>query len=151
MFLLNFLPDFLMHLIVNLILLLGIIGITATTAFKYVIKYFPQLIAYRTIVQVVSIVLLVVGVYLKGGAAVEQKWRDRVAELEVQVKASEEKAAMYNEKLQSVHNEKVRVIKETQVVVQEKIKNVEVKIDSQCKISADTVDILNNAARGTKK
>lgn len=151
MFLLNFLPDFLMHLIVNLILLLGIIGITATTAFKYVIKYFPQLIAYRTIVQIASIILLVIGVYLKGGAAVEQKWRDRVAELEVQVKASEEKAAMYNEKLQSVHNEKVRVIKETQVVVQEKIKNVEVKIDSQCKISADTVDILNNAARGTKK
>jgi hypothetical protein len=47
--------------------------------------------------------------------------------------------------------DKVRVVKETQVVIQEKIKTVEVKIDSQCKITSDTVDILNDAAKGIKK
>ena len=55
-----------------------------------------------------------------------------------------------NEKIVTVYKDKIKVVKETQVVVQEKIKTVEVKIDSQCKITDDTIDILNQAA-GAKK
>ena len=151
MWVLNLLPDFLLNWFVNLVILAGLAGVAVSAAFKYVIKYFPQIIPYRTILQVASVVLLAFGVYLKGGQVVEEKWRARVAELEAKVAIAEEKAKVANENIKTVYVDKVKVVKEQQVVVQEKIKTVEVKIDSQCKITSDTVDILNEAAKGVKK
>lgn len=151
MFLLSFIPDALLNWFINLILFAGVVGIVATTAFKFVIKYFPQIIPYRTIIQVVSLVLLVLGVYLRGGYGVEMSWRARVAEMEAKVKVAEDKSKQANETIKTVYVDKVKVVKETQVVIQEKIKNVEVKIDSQCKVAPDAITILNEAAAGGKK
>lgn len=151
MWVLNLLPDFLLGWFVNLIILAGLVGVVVSAAFKYVIKYFPQIIPYRTILQVASVVLLSFGIYLKGGQVVEQKWRDRVNELEAKVAVAEQKAKDANENIKTVYVDKVKVVKEQQVVVQEKIKTVQVQIDSQCKITSETVDILNEAARGVKK
>lgn len=151
MWILSFLPDFLLNFFVNLILLIGLAGVIVSAAFKYVIKYVPQIIPYRTALQIASVVLLAFGVYLKGGQAVEEKWRARVAELEAKVAISEQKSKEINEVVKTVFVDKVKVVKEQQVVIQEKIKTVEVQIDAQCKITADTIDILNDAAKGVKK
>lgn len=151
MWMLNFIPDFLLNFIINLVLLVGIAGVIVSSAFKYVIKYLPQIIPYRTALQIASVLLLAFGVYLKGGQVVEEKWRARVAELEAKVAIAEEKSKVVNETVKTVFVDKVKIVKEQQVVVQEKIKTVEVKVDAQCKITADTIDILNDAARGVKK
>lgn len=151
MWLLHFFPDSLLSFIVNTILILGIVGFTASFFFGYVAAKLPQLIPYRMIIQVVSIVLLVAGVYFKGGQAAEMQWRERVRELEAKVAASEQESKEANIALEEKTKEKVRIVKETQVVVQEKIKTVQVKIDSQCKITAETLDVLNEAAKGIKK
>lgn len=102
-------------------------------------------------IQIVSIILLVAGVYFKGGQAAEIQWRERVRELEAKVAASEQQAKEVNTEIKTVYVDRVKVVKEQQVVIQEKIKNVEVKIDSQCKVAAEAVDILNQAASGVKK
>jgi predicted outer membrane protein len=151
MWMLNFIPDFLLNFIINLVLLVGIAGVIVSSAFKYVIKYLPQIIPYRTALQIASVLLLAFGVYLKGGQVVEEKWRARVAELEAKIAIAEEKSKVVNETVKTVFVDKVKIVKEQQVVVQEKIKTVEVKVDAQCKITADTIDILNDAARGVKK
>lgn len=151
MWLLHFFPDSLLAWFVNTVLVLGILGFTASFFFGYVAKYLPQLIPYRMIIQVVSIVLLVAGVYFKGGQAAEIQWRERVRELEAKVAVAEQQSKEANEALDVKTKEKVKVIRETQVVIQEKIKNVQVKIDSQCKITAETLDVLNDAAKGVKK
>lgn len=151
MFLLNILPDFLIGWVTGLIILAGLAGVAASAAFKYVIRYYPAIIPYRTAIQIVSVILLAFGVYLKGGQVVEEKWRARVAELEAKVLIAEEKSKIANENIKTVFVDKVKVVKEQQVVIQEKIKTVEVQIDSQCKITTDTVDILNQAAKGAKK
>ena len=151
MWVLNFLPDVLLNFFVNLILIIGLTGVIVSSAFKYVIRYVPQLIPYRTAVQVASIVLLTFGVYLKGGQAVEEKWRARVAELEAKVAIAEEKSKAVNETIKTVFVDKVKIVKEQQVVIQEKIKTVEVQIDAQCKITNDSIEILNDAAMGIKK
>ena len=78
-------------------------------------------------------------------------WRAKVAELESKVAIAEQKSKEANTQIQTVYVDRVKVVKEKQIVVQEKIKTVEVKIDSQCKITADTIDILNDAAAGVKK
>lgn len=151
MWLLAFLPDALLSFVVNITLIAGILGFAASFFFGYVVRYLPQLMPYRMIIQVVSIILLVAGVYFKGGQASEMRWREKVRELEAQVAKAEEKSKEVNEQIKTVYVDKVKVVKEQQVVVQEKIKTVEVKIDSQCKITAETLDIINDAARGIKK
>jgi hypothetical protein len=151
MFLLNFIPDAFLLWIVNAILIAGIIGTVVAFFFGFFVRYLPWITPYRMLLQIVALVLLIAGVYFKGGVGVEMSWRARVADLEAKVAKSEAESKDANEKIKTVYVDKVRVVKETQVVIQEKIKTVEVKIDSQCKITSDTVDILNDAAKGIKK
>lgn len=151
MFLLHFIPDAFLQWVVNAILISGLAGIVVTTAFKFFIKYFPWIIPYRTLLQVISLILLVAGVYFKGGIGVEMEWRAKVKELEAKVAKAEAESKVVNEKIVTVYKDKVKVVKEQQVVIQEKIKEVQVNIDKECKITADTIDILNNSAKGLKK
>jgi hypothetical protein len=147
---LAFFPDAFLAWIINTILIVGIVGFVASFFFGFVVRWIPTIAPYHLLIQVISIVLLVGGVYFKGGYSVEMAWRERVAELEAKIAISEQKSKEVNEKIVTVYKDRVKVVKETQIVVQEKIKTVEVKIDSQCKITADTVDILNQAAAGKK-
>jgi hypothetical protein len=151
MFLLNFIPDAFLLWVVNAILIAGIIGTVVAFFFGFFVRYLPWITPYRMILQIVALVLLIAGVYFKGGVGVEMTWRARVADMEAKVAKAEAESKDANEKIKTVYVDKVRVVKETQVVIQEKIKTVEVKIDSQCKITSDTVDILNDAAKGIKK
>jgi hypothetical protein len=151
MWMLAFIPDAFLAWIINTILITGIIGFAASFFFGYVVRWLPAIAPYHLLIQVVSIVLLVAGVYFKGGYSVEMDWRAKVAELESKVAISEQKSKEANTQIQTVYVDRVKVVKEKQIVVQEKIKTVEVKIDSQCKITADTIDILNDAAAGVKK
>ena len=147
---LSFVPDAFLGFIIDTILVAGIISFTVSFFFGFIVRWLPAIAPYHLIIQVVSIILLVSGVYFKGGYSVEMNWRNKVAALEAQVAKAEQKSKEVNEKIVTVYKDKVKVVKETQIVVQEKIKTVEVKIDSQCKITADTVDILNQAAGGNK-
>jgi hypothetical protein len=150
MWMLSFIPDAFLGFIIDTILVAGIISFTVSFFFGFIVRWLPAIAPYHLIIQVVSIILLVSGVYFKGGYSVEMNWRNKVAALEAQVAKAEQKSKEVNEKIVTVYKDKVKVVKETQIVVQEKIKTVEVKIDSQCKITADTVDILNQAAGGNK-
>jgi len=150
MFLLNFIPDAFLLWIVNTVLIAGIIGTVVAFFFGFFIRYIPWIIPYRMLLQIVALVLLIAGVYFKGGVGVEMEWRAKVAELEAKVAIAEQKSKEVNEKIVTVYKDRVKVVKETQIVVQEKIKTVEVKIDSQCKITDETADILNQAATGKK-
>ena len=151
MWMLAFIPDAFLAWAINTVLITGIIGFAASFFFGYVVRWLPAIAPYHLLIQVVSIVLLVAGVYFKGGYSVEMAWRERVAELEAKIAISEQQSKEVNEKIVTVYKDKVKVVKEIQVVVQEKIKTVEVKIDSQCKITDDTADILNQAATGKNK
>jgi hypothetical protein len=148
---LSFIPDAVLAWVINTVLLAGIVGFTASFFFGFVIRWLPAIAPYRMIIQIVSIVLLVAGVYFKGGYGVEMSWRNRVAEMEAKVKVAEEQSKQANQEIKTVYVDKIKVVKETQVVIQEKIKNVEVKIDSQCKVAPEAIVILNEAAVGAKK
>jgi hypothetical protein len=151
MWMLALLPDAYLAWVVNTVLVAGIVGFAISFFFGYVVRWFPAIAPYHLIIQIVSIVLLVGGVYFKGGYSVEMSWRNKVAELEAKVAIAEEKSKEANTKIQTVYVDRVKVVKEKQIVIQEKLKSVEVKIDSQCKITTETLDILNDAAKGIKK
>ena len=77
-------------------------------------------------------------------------WRNKVADLEKQVKVSEEKSKETNVKIETVYKDRVKVVKETQVVIQEKIKEIEKRMDSQCVVDQEVITILNDAAKRLK-
>jgi len=151
MWMLSFLPDAFLVWIINIVLLAGIVGTTVSILFKFAIRWIPWIIPYRTLLQVISIALLLAGVYFKGGLAIEQEWRARVKDLEAKVAIAEEQSKTANTKIEKVYIDRVKVVKDTQVVIQEKLKTVEVKIDAQCKVVPEAINILNDAAAGVKK
>ena len=153
MWLMSWLPDFILIWAINLILLLGIAGTGISVMFKSVIRYFPQLIPYRTALQVVSIIVLILGVYLRGGYAVESEWRERVKELEAKVAIAEAESKEANANVKEKIVERVKIVYDTKIVVQEKLRDVQVTIDAQCKVHPKVIDILNEAAQtpGAKK
>jgi hypothetical protein len=138
----NFLPDWIFHLVV----FVGILGLLASTFFGFI----PFISKYILPVKVVSIVLLVIGVWFEGGLSNNQAWMDKVHELEKKVAEAEAKSAEANSKLVSQIAAKNKEIAEVQTKLKLKIKEAASIIDSECKVSTYAIDIINEAARGPK-
>lgn len=143
MFLLSFLPDSFLIWAINLILLVGLVG----TLSSYFIRFIPPLIPYAGLVKTIGIILLVAGVYFRGGYGVEMEWRARVAEVEAKVAAAEAKAKEANTVIQKVYVDKIKVVTDTKIVIQEKIVEKEKIIDAECKVAPEAISILNEAAK----
>jgi hypothetical protein len=142
-FLLSFLPDSFLLWAINLILLVGLVG----TLSSYFIRFIPPLFPYAGLIKTIGIVLLVVGVYFRGGYGVEMEWRARVAEVEAKVAAAEAKSKQVNTVIQKVYVDKVKVVTDTKIVIQEKIVEKEKIIDAECKVAPEAITILNEAAK----
>jgi hypothetical protein len=144
----GWIPDSLLAYAVNILLVVG--AVSAFLSFfviHRIVRWVPALAPYHLLLQIASAVLLVAGLYFKGGYGVEMAWRERVAELEAKIKESEEKSKQINEKIVVQYRDRVKVIKDTQVVVQEKIKEVEKIVDAKCEVAPEAINILNEAAK----
>jgi hypothetical protein len=149
MWMLSFVPDEILYLVVIGIMFTGI----ALYALSFFTRFIPPLIPYSGIARILGTIILVGGIYFYGSYSTEMEWRAKVAELEAKVAIAEQKSTEANTKIQTVVKEKIKYVKETRVVIQEHIKTVEAKIDSMCKVAPEAVDILNEAAAtpGAKK
>ena len=143
MFLINFLPDFVLLWAINLILLIGLAG----TFSSYFIRFIPPLYPYEKFVKIGGIILLVLGVWFRGGYDVEIEWREKVRELEAKIALAEEQSKTANAKIQTKIVEKTKVIHDLQIVIKEKIVEKEKIIDAECKVAPEAIDILNEAAK----
>jgi len=151
MWMLSFVSDSFLLYIVNAILIAGVIGTFLTFFILHkVVRWLPALAPYHLILQIISIVLLVAGVYLKGGYGVEMEWREKLRVAEERARAAEEQAKVVNEKIVTVYKDRVKVVTETKVVIQEKLKEVEKIIDAKCEVVPEAVDIHNSAAKNRK-
>jgi len=146
MWLLSFLPDSFLLWIINIILLAGLVG----TLSSFFIKFIPPLMPYASGIKIIGIVLLVVGVWFRGGYDVEMEWRKRVADLEAKIAIAEEKSKDTNTTIQTKIVEKVKVVKENTVVYRDRIKEVEKIIDKDCKVASEAIDIHNAAAKNAR-
>ena len=126
----------------------GVVGFLAT----YLIRFIPipAIYIYKTPIQLVSVALIVIGVYMAGAISNEEAWLARVAELEVKVAESEAKAAQENTKIVEKIVYKDKIIKEKGETIIKYIDNEIVKYDSQCKIPEEFIKALNDAAGVSK-
>jgi hypothetical protein len=155
----NLIPDAMLNWIYWLIIVAGITGVLA----GWLGKWIPFYGNYVKILQPVGIVLLVLGVWLRGGYDVEMAWRAKVAEAEARVAAAEQKSQETNTVIEQKVVEKTKVIKGkteyiTQYLDREVVKKEEIiKYIEQCPVPKEIIDIhnqaadINKAAEGPKK
>ena len=142
MWLLDFLPSWIFHLVV----LIGVGGILAST----VLKFIPFISNYNLPIQVGSVILLAFGLYMSGGIANQEKWEARIKELEAKIAVAEQQSITANVALEAKLKEKQQVIKQKEYIIQEKITKVKEQIDAECKVPQAAVDLLNEAAEARK-
>ena len=143
MWILSFLPDSFLFWVINLILLVGLAG----TLSSFFIRYIPFLFPYATPIKITGIVLLVLGVWFRGGYDVEMKWREKVKEVEAKVAEAEAKSKEINTVIEKVYVDRVQVVTQTKVVIQKQIVEKEKIIDSVCVVAPEAIAILNQAAK----
>lgn len=146
MFLINWLPDWFFYFV----LFAGVVGL----AVSYFVKFIPFVNTYRIPLQLASVVLTVAGVWFAGGIAKDKEYRAEIEAAKQRAEVAEQKAKDATARVEYVFKDKVKVVKEVQVIVQERIRDLSVQIDSQCKVIPEVIDLHNQAARnkvGAKK
>lgn len=143
MWILDWLPDFVFHLVL-------VVGVLALIA-GYLLTSIPFIGTNAKTIQIAGILLTVVGVWFSGGMANEAKWQARVHELEAKVAESEKQSAIANSQIDNAANKRIQQVKEVQYIVQERLRTDAANIDAQCKLTPSVVELLNAAAQGVKK
>ena len=81
MFIISLFPEFIPHLIF-------IIGVLGTIA-GFVLGFIPFISTYKLPIQIISILILSLGLYLEGGLANEADWKLKVKEVETKLAQKE--------------------------------------------------------------
>ena len=114
MWILNWLPDWIFHLVV----IIGLLGLLGSFFFGF-IPFFGR---YALPIKIVSIILLLVGVWFEGGISNNNAWLEKVHALEKKVAEAEAKSAQANTALTSKIAEKNKEIATIQATLKNKIK-----------------------------
>ena len=139
MWIINWLPEFVVHLI----FLAGIAGTIA----GFVLGFIPFISKYKLPIQIISLLLLSLGVYLEGGLAEKAKWELRVKEMEKKVAEAEAKSAVINTEIVEKVVTQKQVIKVKGDKVIEYIDR-EVKVfDNTCTVPEIAIKAHNMAAK----
>lgn len=144
MWILHFLPDAVILWFCNILLLTGVV-LTIAGFFVHRIP-FPLLWQYQLPFKILGIALLVLGVYFRGGLAVETQWRERVAAMEEKLKAAEQQSAKENTRIET------RVVKQTEYITrrgQDIVQYVDREVaryDATCAIPQPFIQAHNRAA-----
>lgn len=148
MWVLSVLPEAIIHTIFGI----GVLGVIA----GFVLGFIPFVKAYKLAIQVISILLLVFGVYLEGGLADYKEWELKVKDMEAKVAKAEAEGANKNVEIQEKIVEKTKIVKEKgrdiiKYVDKEVIKKEEVvKYIEHCPVPKEIIDLHNQAAELNK-
>lgn len=137
--LLQLLPDWLFHLILTL----GVIGIIAS----FVLTFVPFVSQYKTIIQILSVILLVVGVYYEGAISNNEQWEQKVTELQIKLARAEKASADLNTLLIEELLNREKSIVEINNLNKKYLDSIKTKVDKECKIGSDVINLHNSAAR----
>lgn len=161
MWIINVLPEIAIHAIFAA----GVLGLIA----GFFLGFIPFVKTYKLAIQVVSILVFTLGVYLEGGLADNREWQLRVKEMEAKVAAAEAKALEKNIEIQEKIVTKTQVVREKgkdivkyvdRIVNKEILKEVQgpereklvevIKYIDNCPVPQELIDVHNAAAQMNK-
>jgi hypothetical protein len=154
MWLITFLPDAMVALVIYTIIIAGA-GLLIASGLT---RWFPVVAAYRTPMQIMGIVIFSFGIYLQGARANEAVWQQRVQDLEAKVARAEAASAQATVQIVEKVVNKTRVVREkaqTEIQFIDRVvkENQEIiKYVERCPVPAELLDAHNRAATmGEKK
>lgn len=142
MFIIQYLPDFVSHLIV----LLGVSGLVCTFL-PIVWRLVPSGELARRPVQILSMLVLCFGMYLEGGLAEQSVWKLKVSELESKLAVAQQKSGKVNVKIVTEYVDRVKIIKQKGDTITKFIDREVVKYDKTCPIPKVVISTHNAAAK----
>lgn len=147
MFILHFLPDSFILWFCNCLLLAGIVATVA----GFVAHRIPVLWSYQLAFKLAGIALLVLGVYFRGGLAVETEWRERVAAVEARLAIAEKASAEANTLIEAKSQKKTTEIRQRTTYIRQYVDREVVKYDAGCVIPPPFIRAHNDAAEAPRK
>jgi hypothetical protein len=106
---------------------------------------FQAIKPYAVLVRGASMLLLVGGAFMAGGAGVTAAWQERIKLKQHEIDVAVEKSKGANDKIKYIVKEKIKVIHDRQIVVRGDIKRDAAEIDAACKVSPKAIKDLNEA------
>ena len=111
----------------------------------------PFVSQYQLAFKIGGIALLVLGVYFRGGLAVEAEWRERVAAVEARLAEAEKASANANQQIETRTQQQVTKIRQRMTYVRQYVDREVVKYNDQCSIPQPFIDAHNRAAEALPK
>lgn len=144
MWILKWLPFWIFYAI----FFIGVAGFLATYLLRFI--PIPALYVYKTPIQIASMILIVIGVYMSGAISNEEAWLAKVNEVKAKLAEAEAKGVVETVKVveKVVYQEKI--VREKGKDIIQYVDREIVKYDNECKIPPSFVDIHNRAV-GTAK
>jgi hypothetical protein len=139
----SFIPDWLITVLVNGLIIVGLVGISAS----WIARWVPYFNMYRGPIQLIGIVCLVLGVYFKGGADVERSWRERIQELEAQIAVAEKQSTEANKRLSDQLQQNKKLTQEVKNANQASIRANAEKINAECRVPDVAIGLHNSASQ----
>ena len=130
----------------------GLLSLLAT----YVMKFIPFVYVYRTPIQAVSVLAIVIGTYMSGAISNEESWQAKVKEMEAKVAAAEIESQKENVKIVE------KIVKKTEYITrkgQDIIQYVDREVakyddrfrpGGQCELPKEFIKAINNASEAPK-
>jgi hypothetical protein len=152
MWMLAWVPDTYLLLAVHTVLIAGAISTFLSFFLLHrIVRWFPMLAPWHLLLQIISIALLIGGVYFKGGYDTEASWRAKVKEAEDKIAVVEEASKELNNRLEEERKKKQKVKVEYYNTVKTEIKEVEKIIDAKCELDPKVIELHNKAATNPEK
>lgn len=140
MWIITILPEPAIHAIV----LLGIVGIVA----GFLLGVIPFIGKYKLPIQVISLLVFAIGLYLEGALSEKKEWDARVKDLEIKLAEAEVKASKVNTEIVTKVITKKQIIKEKGDTVVKYLTENSEKINNSCPIAKPVIISHNAAAQG---
>ena len=158
MWILHFLPDGFLEFVIYAILGAGFVATVVSLIFiNPLLRLFPVIAGTYRLIQVASVTVFLLGVYLWGGYSTEMRWRNEVAEMQKRIDAAQAAAKASNESIVADSKAKVKYIKGRTEYITQYIDKEIVKYDTkflpggQCEIPREFIKAHNDAAEAPKK
>lgn len=147
MWILHFLPDAVILWFCNILLLTGVV----LTVAGFFVHRIPVISQYQLPFRVLGIALLTLGVYFRGGVAVEETWRERVSAVEARLAAAEKASAEANTQIEAKSQKKTTEIRQRTTYIRQYVDREVVRYDAGCAIPEPFVRAHNTAAEAPPK
>lgn len=142
MWILHFLPDAVILWFCNILLLTGVV----LTVAGFFVHRIPVISQYQLPFRVLGIALLTLGVYFRGGVAVEETWRERVAQVEAKLAQAEKASAEANTQIDTRSQKKTTEIRQRTTYIRQYVDREVVVYDAGCAIPEPFIRAHNTAA-----